>query len=190
MKYTIKQSSPEDAPLIAKAIGMALEIDIYDGSDDAEWCRKIFGILASRDDSQYSYRNTLKAVTSDGRAIGFLVNYDGAMLHTLREAFFEVVKECTGEDLRGISDETDPDEWYLDSLAVWPEYRHLGIGSALIKAGISNAKAAGKPAGLLVDKDNIEAQKMYESHGFKYVDDRQFAGRMMNHMRVNGYNRG
>lgn len=86
--------------------------------------------------------------------------------------------------MRGMSDETDPQEWYLDSLAVWPEYRHQGIGAALLNAGIAQACTAGKPAGLLVDKTNLGARKMYESIGFVRIGDRPFAGIMMDHMRV------
>ena len=183
--FSIVNATKDDAPLIAKAVAMALDIDIEaPGDPRAEWCRKVFGTLAARDDAQYSYLNTLKAVTPDGTPVGFLVNYDGARLHQLREAFFEVVRNQTGEDMRGISDETDPDEWYLDSLAVWPEYRNLGIGHALMEAGIARAHKAGKPAGLLVDKNNPRARRMYEKLGFEKVGDRPFARTMMDHMRT------
>ena len=185
MEFSIENATPTDAPLIAKAVAMALDIDIEVPDDPrAQWCRKVFVELAARDDAQYSYRNTLKAVTPDGTSAGFLVNYDGARLHQLREAFFEVVKNKTGEDMRGISDETDPEEWYLDSLAVWPEYRHHGIGRALIEAGITRAHKSGKPAGLLVDKNNPGARKMYEAMGFVKIGDRPFAHTMMDHMRT------
>lgn len=185
MNFHIVNATKTDAPLIARAVAMALGIDI-EATDDqrAEWCRKVFGTLAARDDAQYSYLNTLKAVTPDGTPAGFLVNYDGAQLHELREAFFEVVMSQTGEDMRGISDETDPGEWYLDSLAVWPEYRHQGIGRALMEAGITRAHKAGKPAGLLVDKNNPGARRMYEALGFEKVGDRPFARTMMDHMRT------
>lgn len=185
MDFKIEKATEYDAPLIARAVATALGIDIEAGDDRSEKARQIFGTLASRTDAQYSYVNTLKAVTADGKTAGLLVNYDGASLHALREAFFEVVETITGKNLRGISDETDPDEWYLDSLAVWPEYRHCGIGRALLKAGMANAAAAGKPAGLLVDKENIGARKMYEAMGFRKVGDRPFAGIMMDHMRAN-----
>lgn len=189
MEFKIVNASVDDAGLIAKAIAMALDIDIEAADDPrAEWCRAVFTDLANRDDSQYSYRNTLKAVTHDGSAAGFLVNYDGARLHELREAFFEVVKAKTGEDLHGISDETDSEEWYLDSLAVWPEYRHNGIGCALLKAGIDRARSAGKPAGLLVDKENAGARRMYEKLGFLRIGDRPFAHTMMDHMRCHTSN--
>lgn len=189
MEFTIEKATVADAPLIARGVAMALGIDIEDQSESADvrrngFCRQIFGELAARTDSQYSYVNTLKAVTADGQVAGILVSYDGAKLHGLREAFYEVVENCTGKNMRGMSDETDPQEWYLDSLAVWPEYRHQGIGAALLNAGIAQACTAGKPAGLLVDKTNLGARKMYESIGFVRIGDRPFAGIMMDHMRV------
>lgn len=185
MDFRIEKATEHDAQLIARAVAMALGIDIDADDDRSKKARQIFGTLALRTDSQYSYLNTLKAVAADGTIAGMLVNYDGALLHALREAFFETVETITGKSLRGMmSDETDPGEWYLDSLAVWPEYRHCGIGRALLKAGIVNAAAAGKPAGLLVDKENAGARKMYEAMGFMKVGDRPFAGIMMDHMRV------
>lgn len=184
MEFKIEKATEHDAPLIARAVAMALGIDIDADDDRSKKARQIFGTLALRTDSQYSYLNTLKAVAADGTTAGMLVNYDGALLHALREAFFETVKAVAGKNLRGMSDETDPGEWYLDSLAVWPEYRHCGIGRALLKAGMANAAAAGKPAGLLVDKENAGARKMYEAMGFRKVGDRPFAGIMMDHMRV------
>lgn len=185
MDFKIEKALPADAPLIARAVAMALDVDIDATDDRSVKARGIFGALASRTDSQYSYVNALKAVTPDGEIAGILVSYDGALLHSLREAFFNVVMELTGKDLRGMmSDETDAEEWYLDSLAVWPEYRHCGIGSALIKAGIAQASLAGKPAGLLVDKEKPRTRKMYESLGFVRVGDRPFAGIMMDHLRT------
>ncbi len=186
MEFKIEKATEHDAPLIARAVAMALGIDIDADDDRSKKARQIFGTLASRTDAQYSYLNTLKAVAADGTTAGMLVNYDGALLHALRGAFFETVEAIAGKNLRGMSDETDPGEWYLDSLAVWPEYRHCGIGRALLKAGIANAAAAGKPAGLLVDKENAGARKMYEAMGFRKVGDRPFAGIMMDHMRAYG----
>lgn len=79
-------------------------------------------------------------------------------------------------------DETSADEYYLDSLAVFPEYRGRGIARELIKAAVERAKEAGKPAGLLVSKHNPKARELYESLGFKPIGERFFAGELMTHM--------
>ena len=71
----------------------------------------------------------------------------------------------------------------LDTLAVLPEYRKQGIASALLKASIEKARKIGKPAGLLVEKENHNARRLYESLGFKKVGERPFAYVMMDHLR-------
>ncbi len=185
MEFRIERAVAEDTPLIAKAVFMALHLDDDQGGNGLEEMKEwhgVFEALAARDDSQYSYRNTIKAVTPDGTVAGMLVSYDGARLHALREAFFKEVKERIGKDMRGMADETDAGEWYLDSLAVWPEFRGCGIGRKLIAGGEALAKEAGKPAGLLVDKTNEKARALYESLGFRKAGERYFADVLMDHL--------
>ncbi len=45
--------------------------------------------LIMRKDSQYSYRNTLVAVTDSGEVAAACVSYDGALLRKLRQPFIE-----------------------------------------------------------------------------------------------------
>lgn len=149
--------------------------------DDVE---QLFTHLASLDDSQYSYRNTLVALDDDDSVVGVCVGYDGARLHDLRRRFFEGARHFLGRDMEGMDDETSPDEFYLDTLAVAPSQRGKGVGTQLLKASIERAKASGKPAGLLVDKTNPKAAALYHSLGFVHVDDRPFAGVVMSHLRL------
>lgn len=189
MKYNIKRAEKCDAPVIARGIATALHIGEHDAAislDNDDWTlwQQIFTELAARDDTQYSYRNTLKAVDDNGEILGLIITYDGALLHSLRVPFFETVKKIAGEDLSSIPDETSADEWYFDTLAVLPGFRHKGIGKALLQAALDEACTTGKPAGLLVDKNNPTARRLYESVGFEYVDDRPFADVMMDHMQA------
>ena len=87
--------------------------------------------------------------------------------------------------MEGMADETSPDEFYLDTLAVMPQHRGQGIGSKLLMAMTERARTLGKPAALLVDKTNPKAEALYRSLGFRYIDDRPFAGVYMSHMRLN-----
>ena len=82
--------------------------------------RRLMERLASEAGTQYSYRNTLLAVTAGGEVAGAIVSYDGARLHGLREAFIEGARRELGVDHSGMDDETAPGEWYLDSLAGVP----------------------------------------------------------------------
>lgn len=139
--------------------------------------------LVERDDSQYSYRNTLLAIGDDGNAAGAIVAYDGGKLHCLRRAFIEAAKECFGRDFSGMTDETQAGEVYLDSLAVMPEYRGQGIATALLKAMIGKSAGEGhKAVGLLVDKGNPNAERLYRSVGFEYANDAEWGGHPMKHL--------
>ena len=121
--------------------------------------RKMMTILVEREDSQYSYRNTLVAMDAD-KVVGISVS-----------------------DHSGMDDETQAGELYLDSLAVLPEYRRQGIARKLLLATKERANYLGLPCvGLLVDKDNSVGEALYTSVGFHYVNDNQWGGHPMKHL--------
>ena len=63
--------------------------------------------------------------------------------------------------------ETDPGEYYLDSLAVLPSYRGRGIGRALLRDGIDKSMSLGyKQIALVADSDMPHLIKLYSSLGF------------------------
>jgi len=187
MQTTIQPASPHHAPIIARAVMMAVGEDICNDFAAPDHTiadvEALFTHLASLDDSQYSYRNTLVALDPEGNVAGVCVGYDGALLHRLRNRFFEASKAMLNRDMEGMADETSADEFYLDTLAVMPQFRGHGIGTRLLKAQIERAQASGKPAALLVDYDNPKAEALYRSIGFTHIDDRPFAGVTMKHMR-------
>lgn len=148
--------------------------------DDFE---RVMTSLVLSEKSQYSYLNTLVAVDDEGGLCGMCVSYDGGRLHELRKAFVDAAKENFGRDFSGMPDETSAGELYIDSLAVTECCRGKGIATSLLKAVVEKAKAMGLPAvGLLVDKGNPKAEKLYERVGFKYVGDNDWGGHPMKHM--------
>lgn len=144
--------------------------------------------LVRRDDSQYSYRNAMVALddtTSDNKPVvaGVIVGYDGADLHRLREAFLQAAKEFLDQDFRGMDDETQAGEYYIDSLAVDTRYRHQGLATLLLRKLIDQ-KGRKQPVGLLVDKGNPSAERLYRSLGFEYVNDTTWGGHEMRHLQT------
>ena len=182
----IQEATKSQAAEIANLIMMAMTDDccLYFcgegyGLDDF---RKMMTMLIGREDSQYSYRNTLVAMDGN-QVVGISVSYDGAHLHKLRRAFIEAAKEYIGKDHSGLDDETQAGELYLDSLAVLPEYRRQGIARKLLLATKERANRLGLPCvGLLVDKDNFDGEALYSSVGFRYVNDNHWGGHPMKHM--------
>jgi ribosomal protein S18 acetylase RimI-like enzyme len=68
----------------------------------------------------------------------------------------------------GFVDEKTPEL----AIAVVPNARGKGVGSALLDALLARAKAAGYPAiSLSVDKRNAGAIHVYEEHGFERVSE-------------------
>ncbi len=182
----IKNARKEQSASIARLIMMAMTDDcclhfcgVGHGLDDF---RRMMTSLVEREDSQYSYKNTLVAM-DDEKVVGVAVSYDGARLHELRQAFIEAAKEQIGKDHSGMDDETQAGELYFDSLAVLPEYRRQGIARRLLRATKEKADQMGLPClGLLVDKGNPAGESLYASVGFRYVNDNYWGGHPMKHL--------
>lgn len=139
--------------------------------------------LVSMDDSQYSWRNAFVAVDqASGCVAGAVVGYDGASLHRLRRRFQEAAMQRLQMDYSAMDDETCPGEYYIDSLAVFPNYRRRGIASRLLKCAMAHAAGLGLPAALLVDKGNPQAERLYTSLGFEYRNDDVWGGHEMRHL--------
>ncbi len=185
-KVHIVEGTKDQAAEIARLIMTAMTDDccLYfcgDGFGLNDF-HKMMTMLVERENSQYSYRNTLVAMDGD-KVIGISVSYDGDRLHELRRAFIEAAKKYIGKDHSGMDDETQAGELYLDSLAVLPEYRRQGIARKLLKATKERANRLGLPCvGLLVDKDNPIGEALYTSIGFRYINDNQWGGHPMKHL--------
>lgn len=181
MNLTIREATKKDADLIAHVVAMAMGYDLaadYAGDEDVI---KVIGEVALCDDTQYSYQNALIAEI-EGNPAGAIVGYDGGQLHRLREGSLSVIRRYH-PDINITEDETEPGEFYLDSIGVLPEFRGQGIASRLIASMADKARMAGYArCGLLVDFGNGNAERLYSSLGFRYIGERPFFGHMMKHL--------
>lgn len=144
---------------------------------------RVMTTLVLSENSQYSYLNTQVALSEENGLCGICVSYDGGALHKLRQAFIDSMKTNFDRDFSNMDDETSAGELYIDSIAVPEDYRGNGIATMLIKSAIEKAKAAGLPAvGLLVDKGNSNAERLYRRIGFRHVDDNVWGGHEMKHL--------
>ena len=182
IKNAWKEQSSDIARLIMTAMTDDCCLHFCGVGYGLENFRGMMTMLVEREDSQYSYRNTLVAMDGD-RLVGIAVSYDGGRLHELRQAFVEAAKVCIGKDHSGMDDETQAGELYLDSLAVLPDYRRQGIARRLLEATKEKADRMGLPCvGLLVDKGNPAGEALYFSVGFRYVNDNLWGGHPMKHL--------
>jgi len=180
MSTVIRPATIEDAPVIAMVIALGFGDDMmhqYCGPTGIE----ILEVLAGMEVSQYSYHNALIAEV-DGKPVGAIVGYDGALLHQLRQPTLSYIEQQTGY-MPQIQEETEAGEFYLDSLAVFPEYQHQGIGKALILALCEKAFNEGhQRVGLLVDMDNPHAESLYTSLGFRRINPKTLFDHQLWHM--------
>ncbi len=173
---TYRNATINDAPFIAKVICLALN---YNPQSNPLYV--VFEELARMEISQYSYRNTIVAEIN-GVAVGAIIGYDGARLHELRAPIYPLLFKHIGKDIT-IEEETQAGEFYLDSIAVVPKWRGHGIGRKLLTLMRNRAIENGhKRIGLLVDFDNPEAEKLYNSLGFKRINTTTFLGHKMWHL--------
>lgn len=184
---TIEQAQISQASDIARLIMEAMnhECCLYFAGEEhgLSGFHQLMTDLVCRDDSQYSYLNTLVALNTQREVIGVCTAYDGAELHQRRTAFVQGCLARFNRDFGDMDDETAAGELYVDSLAVDVHYRGKGIAKSLLKATIEKAKQLQLPAvGLLVDKGNPKAERLYASVGFQYVDDNQWGGHAMRHL--------
>lgn len=181
-KTTILPATREQAPEIATLIMLAMNHDCcrhFAGPHHtlADFHRMMTA-LVEMDHSQYSYRNTLVAMAGRKHVVGICVAYDGKELPRLRQAFYDAALTHLGRHLEGMADETGPGEYYIDSLAVTPEYQGRGIASQLLRA-MALRHGMHRPLALLVDRGNPDAERLYRRMGFEAVGHATWGGHPM-----------
>ncbi len=180
-KITLRHARKEDAPTIAQAVAMAIGDEIALNNYCGKEYISVLTEIARAEDTQYSWQYAIVA-ECDGQPVGAVVGYDGAQLRELREGTFAVLRSRVGR-VPDIADETEAGEYYLDSVAVIPEFRGCGVGITLINAFCERAFAEGaERIGLIVDIDNPNAERLYASQGFARVGERTFFGHRMYHL--------
>ena len=169
----LRDATLDDAPFIARVVLAGIDMLDLDATlpDEQRGIYEHLIEICRMDDTLYSYCNT-RIAEADGKRVGALVAYDGARYARMCEKTFGLVKQTSGMDLSRNAMETGPGEFYLDSMAIFPEYRGAGIGRMLMRDRVDFALNKGfSKVTLLVDKDKPHLQKYYESEGFAFVGE-------------------
>lgn len=170
---TIRDAVAADAPFIARCVWAAIEM-LHIEDDVPDEMREAFSYLVGiclMDDTLYSYRNAAVAEVN-GCVVGALVAYDGARYAAMRKTTFDLVEKNMGVKLEHNVMETGEGEFYLDSLAVMPQFRGLNIGKMLIQNRMELARGLGiGKVSILVDKDKPRLRAYYESLGLALAEE-------------------
>ncbi|MGJ8593755.1 MAG: GNAT family N-acetyltransferase [Aquaticitalea sp.] len=179
----IRKAALQDTNAIALLFMMVMDSMVYRfiGEHDVQKGTDFFKRFIAEDDNQYSYKNCYVLLIED-EIVGVINVYDGSKLQELRQPILTYIHEHTNPTF-SIEDETQPGEYYIDVIAVTNKYQGKGIGSNLLKYVIDkfclNDK---KTIGLLVDKKNPNAKKLYMRMGFVKVGEKTLTGHEMEHL--------
>ena len=171
---TIRKAQVSDAASIAEGI---YEAFLLSGSEvenkpnfHHQWIDTLTAICA-QPDTQYSYTNTLVAEV-DGEIAGIMITVDGAIYRMQRERMFPQLKDlfntAFGPGWEEMEDEAQTGELYVDSIAVFPAYRHRGIGTTLLSHAQQRAKELNIPLVTLAVEPSNTAKVLYHELGFSY----------------------
>lgn len=161
LRMQFREATENDAYFIAEGFHMAMHMK-RNAEEIADFAEKI----CTRDDVLYCARNTL-ICEYNGETAGMLTAYDGSGYHAMKERTMQLVKDNYGIEFPEMEDETKSGEYYLDSLAVRPQHRGIGMGRALLERGIAEGLRRGLSVTLTVDPKNRKAQNLYTALGFE-----------------------
>ncbi len=181
----IRNATKGDVGLIAKYLLSAMEDVVYKfiGRKDYNQALEFLCYFIEKENNQYSYQNCLVA-EDNGEVVAAVNLYDGAKLHELRAPVAQYLKMQYGIDFKP-EDETQAGELYIDSFGVCSNKQGQGIGSELLQFLIDEyVTNKGQTLGLLVDKENPKAKKLYFKLGFKPVGRKELAGKNLEHLQV------
>ena len=171
---TIRPAHINDASYIAEGIYEAFLLEGSELESDPtfhqRWLDTLIDVCA-QPDTNYSYTNTLVAEL-DGEIAGIMIAVDGQNYRVQRERMYPQLKsmfdEAFGRGWEDMEDEAQAGEFYVDSLAVFPPYRHKGIGTSLLLYAIKRAKELTIPLTTLAVEPMNPAKILYQELGFRY----------------------
>jgi len=178
MKSVIRNARPSDAPFLAECILAGMHFADFDKKLDGDLSHLLEMVTECerREDTLYSYSRT-RVAEVDGKPVAALLSYPGELYKDLKERTFRELWPGYFTRFGNDDPETDPGEYYLDSLAVHPDYRRLGIGRALLEDAIQIGLSQGYTRiALVADAEMPNLIGLYSSMGFVPADHRHAFG--------------
>lgn len=157
------------------------------GEQNSEKAKAFMEFCVKQNNNQYSHENCWVA-DEGGKIVGAVNIYDGALLAQLRQPVLDHLKS-EFQRVLDLEDETQPGEFYLDTIGVHPDQQGKGIGTELLQFVINELVIKHKKTlGLLVEDENPNAKRLYLKVGFKSVGKRVFVGKNMEHLQISNTN--
>ena len=192
-KLVIRNAGPEDAPFLAWLMLESGRGHVQKGiwevilqlpEDD---CLEFFRVLIVTEFIHLYHYSCYLMAELDGKPVAGLGGHDPAARghHTIPSALPEVLPKVKKNPLWDVVAGTAPTPkivdcippslegvWAIDSVATLPEFRRLGLIDRLLVDMMDNGRSRGfKKAQINLFMGNIPAQRAYEKHGFKILDE-------------------
>lgn len=162
----VRPATIDDATVLAELINYAGEgMPLYLWSQMAEPGENAWDVgrrRAAREEGSFSYRNAT-IIEHDGQCAGCLIGYEipdnPEPIPDDMLAMFVPLQEL--ENLA-------PGTWYINVLAVRPQFRKQGLGTKLLALAEETAEALGKRGlSVIISDANTGARQLYERCGYK-----------------------
>jgi ribosomal protein S18 acetylase RimI-like enzyme len=180
---SIRKAKREEAQIITPFLLLAMEDIVYEfiGEKSSEKAKHFLTSLIDEPKNQYSYENCWVAELAH-KIVGVALVYDGGQLNELRAPVLQKIASSYHRKLKP-EDETAEGEYYIDCVGVDTSLQGQGIGSRILRFLIDEyVTKAGRTLGLLVDKENPNAEKLYLKLGFEIVGEKTLVGKKLNHL--------
>ena len=179
---TIRDAREDDAEFLAQVILAAAHLSDM-GADTANSTATdtpngngALTAICRRTDTLYSWRNA-RIACACGKRAGAMVSYPSDSYNAARSITFPLLPGLTQAQIDATDIETLPGEWYLDSLAVLPEFRRAGIGKMLVMDAIERGRNAGyTQCTLLAEKSSTHLVEYYTRLGFAIESSKLYLG--------------
>ena len=215
MEFIIRDARPSDGGFIARNVLAGMGYEVFNDTDSVIELAsatltvldaiKVFGEVCARPDTLYSFARTRIACV-DGKAVGSLTAYSGDDYQPLRDLTWGLLNPAltsnddascegavgTASEVSCAEPECLPGEFYLDSMAVLPEYRRMTfeyagstdrIGHLLMLDGIEKGRRKGlHRISLIVDKAKPRLNSYYSALGFRPDGEVLFFGHLYDRM--------
>ncbi len=189
----IRQATDHDAAEAAQLIYMAIGdmINFFTGEEEDSKAIKQMAKLFKLSENRYSKEYCLLEERK-GQVAGAIIAYPAEEMSRLNEGIVSVLKEsyCGHKDgLQALianimnSKEAFDGEYYIDNLAVHPDFRGLGISKKLIEQAELKGKAMGyNKISIIAEEDNEKAYQIYKKLGYVKDCDIELLGHRYHHM--------
>jgi ribosomal protein S18 acetylase RimI-like enzyme len=160
-----RPAKADDAAVLAELVNYAGEgMPLYLWSRMAEPGQTAWDVgcqRAEREQGSFSYRNA-RIIEYGGQCAGCLIGYEipdnpGPIPDDMPTMFVPL------QELENLA----PNTWYINVLAVRPQFRKLGLGTKLLGLADETAEALGKSGlSVIVSDANTGARLLYDRHGY------------------------